>query len=207
MIRTLIQSERTFVPAVTAERSPPDSRITGADSPVIADSSTEAMPSAISPSPGIISPAEIMTTSPARSCEAGIVSSTPSLESRRAMRSARVLRSASAWALPRPSAIASAKFANRTVNHSPSAIAVSKAIGPPLMMSVTIRIVTTTETTSTTKMTGFFIRVTGLSLRMLSTTARRTMGPSNNGRARTAPCSVRVVFGVVSTDIRTGSRR
>ena len=42
---TLIQSESTVVPPVTAERSPPDSRMTGADSPVIADSLTEAMPS------------------------------------------------------------------------------------------------------------------------------------------------------------------
>ena len=33
------------MPPVTALRSPPASRITGADSPVIADSSTEAMPS------------------------------------------------------------------------------------------------------------------------------------------------------------------
>jgi hypothetical protein len=33
-------------------RSPPDSRMTGADSPVMADSSTEATPSTISPSPG-----------------------------------------------------------------------------------------------------------------------------------------------------------
>ena len=46
---------------------------------------------------------------------------------RRARRSAapclgRVLRSVSAWALPRPSAIASAKFANSTVNQSQSAI-------------------------------------------------------------------------------------
>ena len=57
VIRTLIQSDRTFVPAVTADRSPPDSRITGADSPVMADSSTEAMPSSMSPSPGISSPA------------------------------------------------------------------------------------------------------------------------------------------------------
>ncbi len=32
------------MPPVTALRSPPDSRTTGADSPVIADSSTEAMP-------------------------------------------------------------------------------------------------------------------------------------------------------------------
>ena len=45
------------MPPVTAERSPPDSRITGADSPVIADSSTEPTPSTISPSAGITSPA------------------------------------------------------------------------------------------------------------------------------------------------------
>src|ERR1700691_3706536 len=35
-----IRPERTFVPPVTAERSPPASRITGADSPVMVDSST-----------------------------------------------------------------------------------------------------------------------------------------------------------------------
>ena len=55
--RTLIQSDSTRVPPVTAERSPPASRITGADSPVIADSSTEATPSMISPSDGMNSPA------------------------------------------------------------------------------------------------------------------------------------------------------
>ena len=53
MIRTLIQSDSTLVPPVTAERSPPLSRMTGADSPVIADSSTVATPSMTSPSPGI----------------------------------------------------------------------------------------------------------------------------------------------------------
>ena len=57
VMRTTIWSESTRVPPVTAERSPPDSRITGADSPVIADSSTDAMPSMISPSPGMSSPA------------------------------------------------------------------------------------------------------------------------------------------------------
>ena len=46
------------MPPVTALRSPPDSRITGADSPVIADSSTVAMPSITVPSPGITSPAD-----------------------------------------------------------------------------------------------------------------------------------------------------
>ena len=50
------RSESSFVPPVTAERSPPDSRITGADSPVIADSSTEPTPSMISPSAGMTSP-------------------------------------------------------------------------------------------------------------------------------------------------------
>ncbi len=72
VIPTLIQSDSTFVPPVTAERSPPDSRMTGADSPVMADSSTEAMPSMMSPSPGISSPASTITTSPARSSEAGM---------------------------------------------------------------------------------------------------------------------------------------
>ncbi len=52
------------VPPVTAERSPPDSRMTGADSPVMAASSTEATPSMTSPSPGMISPASTSTTSP-----------------------------------------------------------------------------------------------------------------------------------------------
>ncbi len=62
--RTTIQSDSTLVPPVTAERSPPDSRITGADSPVIADSSTDATPSITSPSAGTVSPASTSTTRP-----------------------------------------------------------------------------------------------------------------------------------------------
>ena len=53
VMRTTISSDSTRVPPVTAERSPPDSRMTGADSPVMADSSTLAMPSTTSPSLGI----------------------------------------------------------------------------------------------------------------------------------------------------------
>ena len=64
---TRIQSDSTFVPPVTAERSPPDSRMTGADSPVMALSSTDATPSTISPSAGITSPADTRTMSPLRS--------------------------------------------------------------------------------------------------------------------------------------------
>ena len=66
VICIIILSLRTFVPPVTAERSPPLSRITGADSPVIADSSTLAIPSITSPSEGIISPASHITISPFR---------------------------------------------------------------------------------------------------------------------------------------------
>ena len=73
VMRTTISSDSTRVPPVTALRSPPLSRMTGADSPVMADSSTEAMPSITSPSPGMISPAETTTTSPLRSALAAIV--------------------------------------------------------------------------------------------------------------------------------------
>ena len=52
------------VPPVTALRSPPASRTTGADSPVIADSSTTAMPSMTSPSPGMTSLAVMTQRSP-----------------------------------------------------------------------------------------------------------------------------------------------
>ena len=75
VIVTTIRSESTLVPPVTALRSPPDSRITGADSPVMADSSTLAMPSTTSPSPGMTSPASQTTTSPWRSSGAGTRSS------------------------------------------------------------------------------------------------------------------------------------
>ena len=62
--RTWIWSDSTRVPPVTALLSPPASRITGADSPVMADSSTVATPWMISPSAGISSPADTRTRSP-----------------------------------------------------------------------------------------------------------------------------------------------
>src|SRR3979490_2758944 len=77
-MRILIQSDRTGVPRVTAGRSPPDSRMTGADSPVIADSSTDATPSMISPSDGMNSPALTITTSSFRSAVAGTISNAAS---------------------------------------------------------------------------------------------------------------------------------
>ncbi len=121
VMRTTMRSESTRVPPVTAERSPPDSRTTGADSPVIADSSTEAMPRMMSPSPGIGSPADTTTMSPSRrspdetsvigvrSAAASVTSSY--LVTRCATVEVRVCRSVSACALPRPSATDSARFA------------------------------------------------------------------------------------------------
>ena len=83
------RSESSLVPPVTAERSPPASRITGADSPVIADSSTEPTPSMISPSAGMTSPASTTTTSPRCSSGAGTSSSAPSRGAERRRRRAR----------------------------------------------------------------------------------------------------------------------
>ena len=96
VISTTIRSDSTRVPPVTAERSPPASRITGADSPVIADSSTEAMPSTTVPSPGITSPASTTTTSPRASSDAGRVPPSRS----RATVSVRIARRLAACARP-----------------------------------------------------------------------------------------------------------
>ena len=64
VIITFMRPERMRVPPVTALRSPFPSLMTGADSPVTADSSTRATPSTISPSPGTGSPSSMITMSP-----------------------------------------------------------------------------------------------------------------------------------------------
>jgi hypothetical protein len=135
VIFTTIRSDSTLVPPVTADRSPPDSRITGADSPVIADSSTDATPSTTSPSPGMTCPASTTTWSPTLSAVPGTSSSRSSAwpgcqpVSRRAMVSRLARRRVSAWALPRPSATASARPANTTVSHSHTVMVQANADG------------------------------------------------------------------------------
>src|SRR5450756_347115 len=184
VMRTLIQSLNTLVPPVTALRSPPDSRMTGALSPVMADSSTLAMPSMTSPSPGMVSPASTMTVSPLRRRVAATISVRPPF-TRRALVSVLVLRRVSACALPRPSAMASAKLAKSTVNHSQSVIwKVKPAMPAPVARSRTVRTVVMTAPTSTTNMTGFFIMWRGLSFTSASVMARLTMGGSRSGRER-----------------------
>ena len=128
---TTISSESTRVPPVTALRSPPASRMTGADSPVMADSSTVAAPSITSPSAGIISPALTTKISSLRRDSAGMVSMAPLGRRRLAMAWVRAFRRVAAWALPRPSAMASAKLANNTVNQSQRAICRKNPQDPP----------------------------------------------------------------------------
>ena len=182
VMRTTIQSERTRVPPVTELRSPPLSRITGALSPVTALSSTEATPSMISPSPGISWLACTNTMSPARKLLAATFSKSRwslGFLSFLARMSRRALRSVSACALPRPSAIASAKLANNTVNHS--------QIETPRMnhgfsgrrplKASTARMLVSRLPTSTTNITGFRTTWRGFSFRNASSTARRTIGP------------------------------
>ena len=68
----------------------------------------------------------------------------------------RVLRSALAWALPRPSATASAKLANSTVNQSQRAICRVKPIGSPRPPEEIIASGGERAPTSVTNITGFF---------------------------------------------------
>ncbi len=201
MIWTTIRSEVTRVPPVTALRSPPDSRITGADSPVIADSSTVAIPSITVPSPGISSPASTTTTSPLVSSEACLVVPSRSI----ATVSWRSERSASAWARPRPSANASAMFANTTVSHSHTEIVnVYQAgswpppSGPPPNTWISHVTVVITAPSSTTNITGLRSCTRGSSLIKLSISARLTMSRRNRETARR---SDGVLPGAVSTDI------
>ena len=167
VMRTLIQSDRTRVPPVTAERSPPLSRMTGADSPVIADSSTDAMPSITSPSLGIRSPASTSTMSPCFNSGAATTCQFVafSVASRLAAVSVRARRSVAACALPRPSATASAKLANSTVTHSQTMIwKVKPRCPPPVPRSRKKITVVSMATISTTNITGFLIIRRGLSL-------------------------------------------
>ena len=166
MTRTTIQSDNTVVPPVTALLSPPASRITGADSPVIALSSTDAAPSMTSPSAGICSPALTITSSPFLR-NADFTSSTFSFFVMEgilwAVTSFLDALKASAWAFPLPSAIASAKLAKRTVNH--------RMIATPKMNPAGASWIPTSDNTNspvvriaetyTRNMTGFFASVIG----------------------------------------------
>ena len=138
--------------------------MTGADSPVMADSSTDATPSTTSPSPGMMSPASQTTRSPMRSSVPGTCSSVRRRSSRRATVSVLALRRVSACALPRPSATASARLAKIVVSHSQAAIAQpNQSLG-----SLSAKTVVSTEPISTTNITGDLTITRGSSLRRAS---------------------------------------
>ena len=177
--RITSQSERIRVPPVTEAKSPPDSRITGADSPVMALSSTDAPPSITSPSQGIISPASTSTTSPLRRSSAGTWSICASCCGARSLRAKAVFLTPFkllACALLRPSAIASAKLANRTVNHSQRLMAAVKPALPaicPLAMAIASRVVSRLPI-QTINITGLRHCTAGLSFFTASSSAWRT---------------------------------
>ncbi len=118
----------------------------------------------MSPSEGIKSPASTSTTSPTFKSSAGTVSITASCAHRRVHQPLGDGVGAggaqeSACALPRPSATASAKVANSTVNHSHSAIWPENMGSPPPVNSERAhRKVTSAATTSVTKITGLAAR-------------------------------------------------
>ena len=175
--------------------------MTGADSPVMADSSTVATPSMTSPSAGIISPARTWTTSPFRSISAGTFSILPLAKVRLAIVWVRVFRRASAWALPRPSAMASAKLAKSTVNQSQSATCKPKprdsSADRKNSPAVVIR-----APTSVTNMTGFFIMLRGLSFLKEAAIAWETIRRSNRecffAAILSVPQRFKIVFPILS---------
>ena len=170
VMRTTIRSESTLVPPVTEDRSPPDSRITGADSPVMVDSSTLARPSMISPSEGMTSPASQITTSLSRSSVPGMSLVVPSGCRSRAWTPLRLARRLSAWALPRPSAMDSDRVPKRTVSHSQAVTAMPKTEGRYTEIAVH-----RAAPTSTVNMTGEWIICRGESFRTARGSAATTL--------------------------------
>ena len=176
------QSERMRVPPVTEAKSPPDSRITGADSPVMALSSTEAPPSSTSPSQGIISPASASTISPLRRLSAETCCHWPPWRGSASFFAKLVFLTPFrllACALLRPSASASAKLANSTVNQSQRAMAPVKlarpSSQPPAMPSASS--VVSRLPSQTTNITGLRNCTRGSSFFSASTSATRISAP------------------------------
>ena len=144
VMRTRIQSESTCVPPVTADLSPPNSRMTGANSPVIAASLTEATPSMISPVRRNyvtgLDQNDVADLQIGAGNELEVLGSRGSKQLGLRLRA--LLPEQIGLRLPRPSATASAKFANSTVNQSHSTIwNVKPRLAPPVRKSRTRMIV------------------------------------------------------------------
>src|SRR3984885_7491941 len=111
--------------------------------------------------------------------------------------SVRVFRSDSACALPRPSATASAKLANNTVNHSHRMIwKVKPNPSPPVTTSRRKITVVSAATTSTTNITGFLTISRGSSLAKAEPIAGKTIFGSSIAETGTCFCSFMVSMDV-----------
>src|SRR5262249_13948152 len=114
----------------------------------------------------------------------------PSAWRTRATVSDRVLRSVSACAFPRPSATASAKFANNTVNHSHNVTSPVKTLcddDADGRFQKNNSVVNTLPI-STMNITGLRIMSRGLSFLIESTTARFMIAGSNSDFAPAGRC-------------------
>ena len=114
------------------------------------------------------------------SAEGSFLSSQPSTRS--ALVAVRVFRRVSAWALPRPSAMDSARLAKTTVSHSQTAMTAENPVGtrPSVMWvngSMTATIVVRAAPTHTRNMTGLRHWARGSSLRKAPGKAWRTWAP------------------------------
>ena len=191
VIFTLIQSESTVVPPVTAERSPPASRMTGADSPVMADSLTEATPSMISPSPGMRSPASTSTTSPTFRSSAETPSTTSLMPLCHRVDQALGVRVGARAAqrvglrLAAPFGHGFGEIGEEHGEPQPGGDLAGEQRGAVLRDEIAQEeSVTTTDTTSVTKMTGLRASWRGSSLRNASIAARADDGRDRTGRER-----------------------
>ena len=151
----------------------------------MADSSTEAIPSTISPSEGTRSLASQTTRLPRDNDDAVTRSSLPSGRRRRAEVSDRIFLRVSAWALPRPSAMASAKLANTTVRNSQTVMLTLKMPGWAIASMST-----TTAPISTTNITGFLTWVLGSNFFIESIPAWRRIWRSKRPRACATPWAI-----------------
>ncbi len=106
--------------------------------------------------------------------------------SRRAVVSVLARRRVSAWALPRPSATASARLAKTAVSQSQTVIAQPKTLGSAIAATVV-----TAEPTSTTNMTGLRTMTRGSSLRTASgrdeTSSLGSSSPAETLRGAASP--------------------
>jgi hypothetical protein len=180
---TTIRSDSTRVPPVTPLRSVPASRTTGADSPVIADSSTVAAPSTTSPSAGTTCPATTTTRSPGDSSD-----DQTSVTARRRRGGGPWCRCGWPAALPPGPGLGPRRWPRRTSTSctvQEQEAAIGRRVQPrsPGERAPAASSATSTVPTPTVNITGFLTSRRGWSPRTESTSASRSTAPVRRGGA------------------------